>query len=60
MSRDAWTMTDEAEISAAKRQSWINRRHSSDEEDESSSHRSKRATPVRKGRATTGTHRGAK
>jgi hypothetical protein len=56
MSRDAWTMTDEAEVSASKRQSWINRRHSSDEEEEKPS-RQRKSTPVRKGRATIGNHR---
>ena len=36
VSRDASTMTDEAEASAAKRQSWVNRRRSSDDEQGSS------------------------
>lgn len=53
ISRDVSTMTDEAELSAAKRQSWANRRHSSDEEGSTSSRRHEH-TPKRKARTTIG------
>lgn len=52
--RDVSTMTDEAELSAAKRQSWVNRRHSSDDEGSTSSSNHRDQTVKRKARATTG------
>lgn len=53
VSRDASTMTDEAEVQAAKRQSWIHRSRSSEDEGDTSLARNGTRSRRGKGRKST-------